>query len=64
MPPTMTFLTTTLPRFVFVKVHVTVSPGSRLNVAVRVATLPVEFESSQTIEVRSQPACAASVEVY
>ena len=48
----------------FVKVQVTVSPGLALNVAVRVATSPVEFESSQAIEVRAQPAFAASVEVY
>ena len=35
VPPTMTFLTITLPSLVFVKVQVTVSPASTLKVAVR-----------------------------
>ena len=47
-----------------VKVHVTVSPGSTLNVACRFSMLPVEFWSEQETEVRSQPAFAASVETY
>ena len=52
------------PCLVFVNVQVTVSPASTLNVAARVPTDPVEFASSQTIEVGSQPAAAASVDVY
>ena len=53
-----------VPSLVFVNVQVTVSPASTLNVAVRVPAEPVELASSQTIEVRCQPAAAASVEVY
>ena len=48
----------------FVKVQVTVSPGSTLNVACRFATLPEEFWSEQVIEVSVQPAFAASVDTY
>ena len=48
----------------FVNVHLTFSPAATTNVAVRVPVLPVEFASSQTIEVRSQPAFAASATVY
>ena len=47
----------------FVKVHLTTSPASSLNVAVRVPTAPVEFASEQAIELRFQPSAAASVEV-
>src|SRR6516162_3694208 len=52
------------PIFAFVKVHFTVSPASRWNVAVRVPVLPVEFASLQTMEFRLQPDAAPSVEVY
>ena len=64
MPPTITFFTVTLPCLRFVKVQVTVSPASTLKVAVRVPVLPVELPSSQEMDARSQPAAAASVEVY
>jgi hypothetical protein len=47
----------------FVKVHFTVSPAARLNVAVRLARLPVEFASSHARLVRWKPVEAASVEV-
>ena len=48
----------------FVKVQVTVSPGSTLNVACRFGTLPEEFWSEQVIEVSVQPGLSASVDVY
>jgi hypothetical protein len=60
----MTFFTITVACFVFVNVQVTVSPAATLNVAWRFATEPVEFESSQTIELRAQPSLAPSVETY
>src|SRR5689334_21809141 len=58
-----------LPRFVFVNVHFTVSPGSSLNVAVRVPTLlvlgVVLAPSSQEMLVRSKPGVGSlSIEVY
>ncbi len=54
-----------VPRFTFVNVHFTVSPASRLKVAVRVPTLPVLLESSQTIAPRSKPGMGSdSVTVY
>ena len=56
MPPTITFLTIRPPCFVFVKTHLTFSPAATTNVAVLVPVLPVEFESSQTIDVSAQPA--------
>ena len=58
------FSTTIFECLVFVKVQVTVSPGSTLNVAWRFATLPEEFWSEQLIEVSVQPAFAASVDTY
>ena len=61
---TVCFSTMIVPRFVLVKVQVTVSPGATLNVAVRAPTEPVELASSQTTDVRSQPSFAASVETY
>ena len=47
----------------FVKVHFTTSPAATLKVARRFARLPDEFEqSSQTIDVRSQPALGGLVD--
>ena len=60
VPPTMTFLTITVARFVFVNVHVTVSPAAAWNDAVAVPTFPVLSESSHDTLVRSQPATAPS----
>ena len=48
----------------FVKVQVTVSPGSTLNVACRSSALPEEFWSEQVTEVSVQPDFAASVDTY
>src|SRR5689334_2151792 len=45
VPPTITFFTVSDARLVLVKVHVTLSPASRLKVAVRVPVLPVLFAS-------------------
>ena len=64
VPPTMTFFTITVACLVFVKVHVTVSPAATSKLAVRVPTLPVEFESSQLTDVSAQPDFAASTEEY
>jgi hypothetical protein len=43
-----------MPRWVLVKVHFTVSPGSNLKVAVRLGTSPVLLASLQEIDVRSK----------
>ena len=59
VPPTMTFFTVIEPCLRFVKVQVTVSPASTLNVAWRFATEPLEFASSHATAVRSQPALSA-----
>ena len=44
---TVAFLTTSVARFVFVNVQVTVSPAATLNVAVAAARSPVLSPSSQ-----------------
>ena len=60
-------LMTMVPRFVLVKVHVTVSPASAWKVAVFVLTSPVLgvtlLPSSQLMLVRSQSAATVSVDV-
>ena len=64
VPPTMTFLTITVPCFVFVKVQVTVSPASTLKRRGARSRAARELPSSQEMLVSAQPALAASIEVY
>src|SRR5207342_496889 len=50
--------------FAFAKTHLTVSPASSWNVAVRVPRFPLDPSSSHSIDVRNQPSAPASVDVY
>ncbi len=60
-PPTAVFTTRMAPRFVLVKVQVTISPAATSKVARRVARLPLLLASSQVSAVRSQPGIESSV---
>src|SRR4051812_1173178 len=67
-PPAVRVLTGAEQRLVLVNVRTTDSPGSTLNVATRVPTLPLETvaeaPSLQVRAVRSQPDFVFSVKVY